>query len=63
MEEHFEYRTGRTDPAKSRRGLIAILLILVIFLGGLVSVLSILNIHLFRRLKDTQQTPFFFLRR
>lgn len=60
MDEHFAYRTGRTDPAKSSRGIIAVLLILVIFLGGLVSALSILNIHLFRQLKDTQAAPLSF---
>ena len=47
MDEQYAYRTGRTDPAKSSRGLIAVLLICVIFLGGLVSALSIMNIHLF----------------
>ena len=57
MDEQYAYRTGRTDPAKSSRGIMAVLLILVIFLGGLVSVLSILNIHLFRQLKDTWETP------
>ena len=57
MNENFEYRTGRTDPTKSSRGVIAALLVLVIFLGGLVSALSILNIHLFRQLKDTRETP------
>ena len=57
MDEHFAYRTGRTDPAKSRRGLMALLLILVILLGGLVSVLRILNIHLLRQLQDTQAAP------
>ena len=59
-EQHFEYRTGRTDPQKSSRGIIAVLLILVIFLGGLVSALSIWNIHLFRALQRDQQTPLSF---
>ena len=58
MEEQYAYRTGRTDPAKSSRGLIAVLLICVIFLGGLVSALSIMNIHLFRKLQDTQALSF-----
>ena len=58
MDERYAYRTGRTDPAKSSRGLIAILLICVIFLGGLVSALSILNIHLFRQLQDTKALSF-----
>jgi len=47
-----EYRTGRTRPQKNRNGLIALLLICVIFLGGIVSVLSLMNIHLFRQLKQ-----------
>ena len=58
MDEQYAYRTGRTDPAKSSRGLIAVLLICVIFLGGLVSALSIMNIHLFRKLQDTQALSF-----
>ena len=58
MDEQYAYRTGRTDPAKSSRGLIAILLICVIFLGGLVSALSIMNIHLFRQLQDTKALSF-----
>lgn len=62
MDEQFAYRTGRTDPAKSSRGLIAALMVLVIFLGGLVSILSILNIHLFRQLKATNAAPLSFVR-
>ena len=58
MDEQYAYRTGRTDPAKSSRGLIAILLICVIFLGGLVTALSIMNIHLFRKLQDTRALSF-----
>ena len=30
MDEQFAYRTGRTDPAKSSRGIIAALMVLVI---------------------------------
>ena len=55
MDEQYEYRTGQTQPEKSSRGLVAILLICVIFLGGLVSVLSFMNIHLFRLLEDSQE--------
>ena len=54
-EQQYEYRTGRTDPDKSNRGLIAALLICVIFLGGLVSALSFMNIHLFRELKNARE--------
>ena len=49
-EQRFEYRTGRTSPRQKHNGIIAFLLILVIFLTGLVSVLGIMNIHLFRLL-------------
>lgn len=55
MDEHnYEYRTGQTRPQKNRSGLIAGLLIAVIFLGGVVSVMGMLNIHLFRQLQQTQ---------
>ena len=46
------YGTGRTQPPKSHGGLIAVLLVAVIFLGGLVSVLGILNVKLFNELND-----------
>ena len=55
MDEQFhanEYRTGRTQPQKSRSGLLAVLLICVIFLMGLVSVLSYMNIRLFHYLEQ-----------
>ena len=50
-----EYRTGRTEPKKSKSGLIAVLLIGVIFLGGIISTLSFLNIRLFRKINE--KTP------
>ena len=46
------YGTGRTQPPKNHGGIIAVLLIAVIFLGGLVSVLGILNVKLFTQLKE-----------
>ncbi|MBE7002474.1 MAG: PDZ domain-containing protein [Ruminococcaceae bacterium] len=57
-EQHYtnEYRTGRTSPQKNRSGVIAVLLILVIFLGGVVSGLGFMNIHLFRQLKESAAT-------
>ncbi len=45
------YGTGHTEPPKSRGGLIALLLIMMIFLCGIITVLGILNIRLFRELK------------
>ena len=44
------YGTGRTDPPKEKGGLFAVLLILVIFLCGIVTMLSILNVKLFQQL-------------
>ncbi len=51
-EQPFEYRTGRTQPGKNHRGIIAFLLILVIFLSGIVSALGLMNIRLFRLLEQ-----------
>ena len=60
-EQNYEYRTGRTEPEKKHNGIIAILLILVIFLSGLVSLLSIMNIHLLGKLQQTAgDTPLSF---
>ena len=56
MDEQYwmhEYRTGRTQPKKNRSGLIAGLLIFVIFLAGIVSALSLLNIRLFWQLEES----------
>jgi len=50
--EENSYRTGRTQPPKSRSGLIAVLLAVIILLGGLVSVLGLLNIKLFRKVTN-----------
>ena len=47
------YQTGSTKPPKSRSGLVAVLLIAVIFLAGLTSILGIMNIHLFSALNNT----------
>ena len=49
------YGTGRTEPPKSRGGLIALLLILVIFLTGIVTVLGILNVRLFQQLNRQEE--------
>ena len=39
------YETGHTRPPKSRGGLIAVLLICMIFLTGLVTVMGLRNIR------------------
>lgn len=50
------YGTGRIDPPpKHRGGLLALLLILVIFLCGVITVLGILNIRLFQRLNAPEE--------
>ena len=59
--KHFEnqeqntYQTGSTTPPKSYQGIIAVLLILVIFLGGIVGILSMMNIRLFRLLEQKEK--------
>ena len=45
-----DYGTGSTQPPKSHRAVIALLLVTVIFLGGITTAMSILNIRLFREL-------------
>ena len=45
------YGTGSTEPPKENRGPMALMLILVIFLFGIITVLGILNIRMFRELK------------
>ena len=50
------YETGSTEPPKSRGGLVAILLVLVILLCGAASYLGILNIRLGQQLQQFQNT-------
>lgn len=52
-----EFGTGKTQPPKSYGGIVAVLCVLVIFLCGLVTVLSILNIRLFRQLNAQPEEP------
>ena len=49
------YGTGRTEPPKDRGGLIAVLLVMIIFLVGIVAVLGILNVRLFHQLNRQQE--------
>ena len=53
--EESSWQTGSTIPPKSRGGLVAVLLVLVIFLSGIVTVLGILNVKLFRQLRQQEQ--------
>ena len=49
------YGTGPTEPPKSRGALVALMLILIIFLCGIVTMLSLMNIRLFRELNTDKQ--------
>ena len=49
------YGTGRTQPPRNRGGAFALLLILVIFLCGIVTLLSILNVRLFQQLSRQEE--------
>lgn len=53
------YQTGAIRPPKPSSGLVAFLLVLVIFLGGICSALGILNIRLLQKLAqiDRETTP------
>lgn len=55
-EQRNEYRNGPTEPRPKHNGITACLLILVIFLAGLVSVLGVMNIHLFHLLENQDGT-------
>lgn len=48
------YGTGNTNPPKRHGGLFALMLILIIFLCGILTVLGILNVKLFRQLRSSQ---------
>ena len=50
------YGTGPMEPPKSHSGLLALLLILVIFLCGIITVLGILNIRLFKQLNLQEES-------
>jgi hypothetical protein len=58
MDEHnkHSYGNGSTQPPKSHGGIIAVLLVLVILLGGISSALGILNIRLFSMLESQNST-------
>ena len=49
-QEQTCYRTGFTQPKKTHRGPVAVLLMLVIFFGGLNTAFRLLNIRLFREI-------------
>ena len=50
-----EYRTGGTQPPKTYGGLVAFLLVLVIFLCGVSTALGLMNIRLFQEMNAMTQ--------
>lgn len=62
MNDHFSessYSTGSTQPPKNKRGPLALLLIVIIILCGIVSVMGVLNIRLFHKLKKDSSDDMF----
>ena len=49
------YQTGSTRPPKNYRGIIGLLLGIIIFLGGISSALSMLNIRLFKEVARQEE--------
>ena len=49
------YGIGNTQPPKNHGGLIALLLIVVIFLSGIVTTLGIMNVQLFKELEQLSE--------
>ena len=49
------YGTGKTQPPKSNNGPFALLLILVIFLCGIITLLGIMNVKLFQQLNQKEE--------
>ena len=48
------YRTGSTNPPKNHRGLIAVLSVAIILLCGVITILGVMNIRLFRQVNTMQ---------
>ena len=51
------YETGRTKPPKRRGGCCAAVLIVFIFLFGLLSLLSVLGVRLFKQIQEVVSEP------
>ena len=49
------YETGSTKPPKSHSGLVAVMMVLVIFLCGIASYLSVMNIRLGYQLQQAEE--------
>ena len=53
-QEEQVYQTGSTNPPKTYGGILAFLLVLVIFLCGISTALGLMNIRLFRELSNME---------
>lgn len=51
------YQTGRTQPPKHYRGVLAFLIVLVILLSGISTALSIMNLKLYWKLNTSETAP------
>lgn len=51
------WQTGRTQPPKHYRGLVAFLIVLVILLSGISTALSIMNLKLYWKLNTAEKNP------
>ena len=51
------WQTGRTQPPKHYRGVVAFLIVLVILLSGISTALSIMNLKLYWKLNTPETTP------
>ena len=49
------YGTGPMQPPKNKGGAVALMLILIIFLCGIITVLGILNVRLFREIREQKR--------
>jgi len=54
--EQGTYQTGSTSPPKNWGGLIAVLLVMVIFLSGVSTALGLMNIRLFHQINSQEET-------
>lgn len=52
------YGTGSTQPPKDKGGMYAALLVLIIFLCGIITLLGLLNVKLFQKLKSQEQRDY-----
>ncbi len=57
--ERDSYTTGSTNPPKSRKGLVAFLLVTVILLCGITTALGVANVRLFQQLNHEDSMSFF----